>query len=215
MALQLHFHPLSSFCWKVLIALHESGLEFEPHVVDFGDDASREAFVALWPLRKMPVLHDTATGETVGETSIILEHLAARFPEAAWLIPPDPEQALRVRFLDRVFDLHVQQPMQQIVADRIRPEGVLDAVRVAQARTRLRIACDHVERDLVTGGWAVGDRFSMADCAAAPALFYADKVMPLAEAHPRCLAYLGRLQARPSFARVLAEAEPYFAMFPG
>ncbi|HEY9216923.1 MAG TPA: glutathione S-transferase family protein [Phenylobacterium sp.] len=212
MSLTYHYHPLASFCWKVSIALYESGLAFDAQIVDLGDAAARERFYALWPLGKMPVLIED--GEVVAETSIILEHLAERHREARWLLPKSPDLARRVRFLDRIFDLYVQTPMQNIVADRLRPAESRDAFGVAGYRADLKKACDYLEREVVGDGWAMGADFTMADCAAAPALFYADKVQPLAPEHPKCLAYLERLKARPAFARVLEEAEPFFQYFP-
>ena len=213
--LTLHYHPLASFCWKVLIALYETGIPFEAKVVDLGDAPARAAFQALWPLAKMPVLEDRARGEVIPETSIIIEYLERHYPGAAPLIPRDPELALKARLRDRILDTYVQGPMQAIVGDRLRPESARDPYGVGQARAQLAAACGIVEGWMADGGWALGDAFSLADCAAAPALFYADKVAPLGEAFPHTRAYLERLTARPSFARVLAEAEPYFAMFPG
>lgn len=215
MALHLHYHPLSSYCWKVLIALYECDAPFERHIVDLGDETSRAALVALWPIGKMPVLLDDDRDAVVAETSIIIEYLARHYPGAGRLLPSDPEQSLRARFLDRVFDHYVMDQMGKVVADRIRPEGMGDAFGVEPARASLATAYGYAEEQLAAEGWALGEAFTLADCAAAPALFYADKVQPLGEAHPRTTAYLDRLKQRPSFARVLTEAEPYFAMFPG
>ena len=214
MALILHYHPLASFCWKVLIALYENGTPFEPRLVDLGDPASRTAFAALWPIAKMPVLEDSARGCVVPETSIIIEYLDRHYPGPVRMIPDDPERAREVRLLDRIYDNYVQAPMQRIVADRIRPKEARDPYGVEEARRLLRTACDMIERDMADRRWAAGEAFGLADCAAAPALFYADKVMPLASDHPHALAYLERLKARPSMARVLTEAEPYFRYFP-
>jgi glutathione S-transferase len=215
MSLTLHMHPLSSYCWKVLIALYENDTPFEARVLDLGDPAVVAAFKALWPTTKMPLLCDTARDRTVPETSIIIEYLQATYPGPVRFIPDDPDAALRTRLMDRLFDLYVMTPMQAIVADRIRPADVAkDPYGVAQARTQIAMAYDLLETELAGRTWAAGETFSLADCAAAPALFYADKVAPLGAAHPVVSAYLDRLLARPSFARVLQEAEPYFAMFP-
>lgn len=214
MALTLHYHPLASFCWKVQIGLHESGLPFEPVIVDLGDPDSRRAFLAVWPMGKMPALVDGADGTVVAETSIILEYLAQRFQAARWLLPSNADLAREARFRDRIFDLYVQLPMQRIVADRLRPAASRDPLGVESARAELKAGCDLVEQRFAEGPWGLGEAFSIVDCAAAPALYYADKVAPLGAAHPRCLAYLERLKARPSFARVLQEAEPYFQFFP-
>jgi glutathione S-transferase len=214
MALTLYHHPLASFCWKVTIAFHESGIPFESHVVDLGDEDSRRRFLAVWPLGKMPVLHDAEADRTIPESTIILEYLAGSRPSAAWLLPGDAEAAREVRLRDRFFDLHVQQPMQKIVTDRLRPAGRGDAHGVEAARQDLRKALDFVEEHWATGAWAAGEAFTMADCAAAPALFYADKVAPFRHSHPRSWAYLGRATERPSFVRVLDEARPFMHLFP-
>ena len=215
MSLTLHMHPLSSYCWKVLIALYENETPFEARVLDLSDPAVVAAFKALWPTTKMPLLRDDAAGRTVPETSIIIEYLQAAYPGPMRFIPEDPDAALRTRLMDRLFDLYVMTPMQAIVADRIRPPNVAkDPYGVAQARERLAMAYEMLEAELAGRTWAAGEDFSLADCAAAPALFYADKVAPLGETYPNVSAYLDRLLSRPSFARVLQEAEPYFKMFP-
>lgn len=215
MTLTLHYHPLASFCWKVLIALYENATPFEPRIVDFGDPQSASEFRSLWPMAKMPVLVDSDRGETVPETTIIIEYLELHHPGPVELLPSDPDRALKVRLQDRFYDHYVQHPMQKIVADRIRPEGRKDPEGVEQARAMLRTAFGVAEAEMAGRQWAAGDAFTMADCAAAPGLFYADKVEPFEASNPNLAAYLERLRARPSFARVLAEAEPYFAMFPG
>jgi len=214
MSLTLHMHPLSSYCWKVLIALYENDTPFEAQVLDLSDPAVVAAFKALWPTTKMPLLCDTARDRTVPETSIIIEYLQAAYPGPVRFIPDDPDAALRTRLMDRLFDLYVMTPMQAIVGDRIRPAGAQDPHGVAQARAQLAMAYDLLETELAGRTWAAGEAFSLADCAAAPALFYANKVAPLTDAHPTVSAYLDRLLARPSVVRVLREAEPYFAMFP-
>jgi glutathione S-transferase len=214
MSLKLYFHPLASFCWKALIAFYETDTPFEPQVVDLGDPVSSAEFRRLWPMAKMPMLRDEARDETVPESTIVIEYLAQRYPGRAQLIPEDAELARQVRLADRFYDHYVQEPMQKIVGDRLRREGQHDPFGVEQARAMLATAYGLVDRDMAGRAWAVGEAFSLADCAAAPALFYADKVAPLGE-HRNAAAYLERLKARPSFARVLAEAQPYFAMFPG
>ena len=215
MSLTLHMHPLSSYCWKALIALYENDTPFEARVLDLSDPAVVAAFKALWPTTKMPLLCDTARDRAVPETSIIIEYLQAAYPGPVRFIPDDPDAALRTRLMDRLFDLYVMTPMQAIVGDRIRPADIAkDPYGVAQARGQLAMAYDLLEAELAGRTWAAGEDFSLADCAAAPALFYANKLAPLGEDHPNVSAYLDRLLTRPSFARVLQEAEPYFAMFP-
>jgi glutathione S-transferase len=214
MTLTLHMHPLASFCHKVLIALYENGTPFEPYVVDLGDAAANAAFKTLWPMGNMPVLRDEARDRTVAETSIIIEYLDHHYPGAIRFIPADPELALQARFGDRFYDLYVQQPMQKIVTDRLRPAGENDHHGVGQARTLLQTAYGVIEHEMASRIWAAGEAFTIADCAAAPALFYANMVAPFGDTHHRIAAYFGRLSQRPSFARVLREAEPYFKLIP-
>jgi glutathione S-transferase len=212
MSLTLHYHPLASFCWKVLIGLYENATPFEPVIVDLGDPEGRTAFLKVSPFGKMPALVDSGRGETVFETTIILDYLDRHYPWTTRFTPEDPDAARQVRLWDRIFDTYVQEPMQKIVGDRIRPPGTGDAFGVEQARGQLAQAYAYLE-PRVGDGWMAGE-FGLADCAAAPALYYADKVAPFGTGHPRLTAYLERLKARPSFARVLEEAQPYFHMFP-
>jgi glutathione S-transferase len=214
MSLTLYYHPLASFCWKVLIALYEAETPFAREVVDLGDKASRSRFLAIWPMGKMPVLVDAARGETIPETSIIIEYLARHQPGAATLLPTEPELALQTRLRDRFYDLYVQEPMQKIVTDRLRPAGANDGFGVEAARAQLRTSYELVETQMAGRTWAVGETFTLADCAAAPALYYANRVEPFGAMRPNAAAYLERLLARPSVARTVAEAQPYFALFP-
>ena len=214
MSLTLHAHPLSSFCWKVLIGLYENDTPFENAMVNLGDPAGREAFRKLSPMGKMPALRDHGRDETVNETSVILDYLDLHYPGPVRFVPAHADFAWRMRFWDRFFDHYVHHPMQRIVADRLRPKESKDGFGVDEAYGQLAQACDHLETVLADGRtWMCGD-FGLADCAAMPALFYADKVQPLAERWPLCLAYLERLKARPSVQRVLTEAEPFFQYFP-
>lgn len=212
MSLILYYHPLSSFCWKALIALYEAEIPFTPRLVNLGDPADRAAFQAVWPLAKFPVLRDEASGRTIPESTIIIDDLAQRHPSAATLIPADPDQARQVRLLDRLFDSYVHAPLQQVVGERMRPDGSHDPFGVEQARGLIRQGYETIQ-PMIAGPWAAGDAFTLADCAALPALFYADYAVPLA-GWPPLAAYLARLKARPSVARVLAEAEPFFQYFP-
>jgi len=212
--LSLYFHPLSSFCQKALVALYENDTPFEPVIVDFSDAASAAAFKQIWPIGKIPVLRDAARDRTVPEASIIIEYLAQHHPGATPLLPTDPESARQTRLSDRFFDLYVNVPMQKIVTDKLRPAGKNDSYGVDEARTLLRTAIGMVDQDMASKRWAMGEAFGMADCAAAPALFYADMVQPFGDGHKNAAAYLRRLVERPSFARALAEAKPYFAMIP-
>ena len=214
MSLKLYFHPLSSFCQKALIALYENDTPFEPHIVDLGDEASRTAFMKIWPIGKFPVLRDEAKDRTVPESSIIIEYLAQHYPGRTSLVPADADLARQTRLRDRFFDLYVNVLMQKVVTDRLRPAGKSDPYGVEQAKALLRIGYRMIDEDMATKTWAMGDAFGMADCAAAPALFYANHVMPLGDAHRNAARYLGRLMERPSFARAIEEAKPYFAMIP-
>jgi glutathione S-transferase len=214
MTLKLHYHPLSSYCWKALIALYENGTLFEPVLVDLGDSASRAAFLEVWPLGKFPVIEDTARAWTVPESSIVVEYLAQHYPGPVALLPSDPDRARQVRMRDRFIDLYIHNQMQRIVGDRLRPADAKDPFGVEQARAQMRAALTLMEQDIAGKAWLMGDAFTLADCAAAPALFYGDRIVPLAPDFPATAAYLARLKARPSFARVLKEAEPYFHMFP-
>lgn len=214
MSLQLYFHPLSSFCQKVLVALYENDTPFEPHIVDLGDEVSRAAFKKIWPLGKFPVLRDVARNRTVPESSIIIEYLTQHYPGGTPLVSPDAELAGRIRASDRFFDWYVELPMQKIVGDRMRPAGKHDPHGVEEARALLRTALDIIDREMATQRWAAGDAFSMADCAAAPALFYANMVAPFGDTHGNVARYFARLTERPSFARAIKEAQPYLALIP-
>jgi glutathione S-transferase len=214
MTLRLYMHPLASYCWKALIAFYEADIPFEREIVDLRDERQRADFLKLTPLGKFPILVDEEAGKGYPESSIIIEYLATRYPSAARLIPADRDLALRVRLSDRFYDNYVHAPMQRIVADRIRPADQKDPAGVAQAHFDLEAALALVDRDMSEGGWATGLTFTLADCSAAPALFYSNEVAPFGDRHPGCARYLQRLAERPSFARVLAEAAPYFNMFP-
>jgi glutathione S-transferase len=212
MPLTLYYHPLSSFCWKALIALYEADVAFEPRQVNLGDPEDRAAFQAVWPLAKFPVLRDRARGTTIPESSVIIDYLARTQPSAASLVPSDPDRAMQARLIDRLIDSYIHVPFQQIVAERMRPDGQHDPFGVTQARGQIRTGYKLVA-PMIAGPWAMGDAFTMADCAALPALYYADYAVSLAD-WPELAAYLGRLKTRPSVARVLSEAEPFFQYFP-
>ena len=214
MPLKLYYHPLASYCQKVLVALYENGTPFETQLVNLGDAKERADFVALWPLGKFPVIRDETRGRTIPESSAIIEYLALHHPGPVALIPQDAELAWQVRMQDRFLDLYVHNEMQRIVGNRLRPADKKDPFGVEQARAQLATCYDMLERDLASKTWAVGESFTMADCAAAPALFYANLVQPFEASHPNLKAYFGRLMQRPSFKRVVEEAKPYFHMFP-
>jgi glutathione S-transferase len=215
MTLTLHYHPLSSFCHKVLIALYENGVPFEKHLLNLGDETERARFKALWPAGKMPVLSDEARAQTVPETTVIIDYLDRQYPGAHPLLPKDEDEAMQTRLWDRLFDLYVHLPMQKIVGDRLRPEGVRDAHGVAEASATMQMAYDMIEKHMTNRTWAGARDFSLADCAAAPALFYGSFTTPFSKTdRPKLSAYFERLLARPSVARTISEAKPFFQYFP-
>jgi glutathione S-transferase len=214
MSLTLHFHPLASYCWKALIALYENDTPFTPHKVDLGNPAERAALLRLWPIGKFPVLGDDARGQTVPESSIIIEYLDRHYPGPTRFIPADPEPALQTRLRDRFYDLYVHFPMQKIMVDRLRPADKRDPHGVEEARTQLRTSYAMIDKQMSAGTWAMGEAFSLADCAAAPSLFYGNMAVPFGDDQKNLRAYFERLKARPSLARVMKEAEPYFNMVP-
>jgi glutathione S-transferase len=210
----LHYHPLSSCCQKVLIALDELGIEVHQQFLNLGDPAERQAFLALWPTGKMPLLMDQ--GRAVPETSLIIEHLQRHHAGAGrWLIPADPDEAAQVRLWDRLFDLYVMTPMQACTAHLLRPPEARDTFGAAVARESLSTAYAWIDSHMTGRTWVAGDNFSMADCAAAPALFYAVSYVPMAPQHGRLAAYFERLMQRASVARTIDAARPYFKFYPG
>lgn len=207
MSLQIFLHPLSSYCHKVLIPLYENGTAFTPRLLVPEDPATGEEFRRLSPTGKMPLLHDTRRSAVVTESSVIIEYLQGFYPGPFELIPVDVERAWQVRQWDRLLDLYLHAPLQKIVADRL-----AGGIETPGSREQIRASYARLEQQL-TGEWLVGP-FSLADCAAAPALFYADLAEPMGAEFPRVKSYLIRLISRPSYARVLTEAEPYFGLFP-
>jgi glutathione S-transferase len=214
MSLKLYFHPLSSFCPKVLVAVYENDTPFEPHIVDLADEITTAEFKKLWPIGKFPVLRDEAKDRTVPESSIIIEYLGQHYPGRTQFVPADTELAWQTRLRDRFYDLYVHEPMQKVIGDRLRPAASKDPYGVEQAKARLQTAYGMIDQEMGTKSWAMGDAFSMADCAAAPALFYANLVMPFGDTHKNVAGYFDRLMERPSFARAVEEAKPYFKLFP-
>jgi len=208
--LELFGHPFSSYTWKVLTALYADGTEFHFRQVP-EDEGNYAELKRIWPFGKFPLLIDD--GQPVFETTPIIEHLQAHHPGPnVWI--PDGELGRRVRFLDRFFDLHVQGNMQPAVNNALRPEDARDAYGEAKARENLAIAYDWLEANLPEAEWAAGDNFTLADCAAAPALFYADWVEEIGETRPRLKGYRARLLAQPAVSRCVEEARPYRAYFP-
>ena len=213
MPLTLYFHPLASYCHKALIALYENGTPFTPHLVDLGNAEANAAFKSIWPMGKFPVLADGA--RIVPESTTIIEHLALHRPGPWAPLPADAAHPADVRALDRFWDLHVHNNMQKVIGDRIRPADKKDPFGVEQALAAVHTALGMAEGQMASRRWAAGEALTLADCAAAPPLFFCDLVVtPLAGSYPNLAAYLERLKTRPSYARVLAEAEPYLGWVP-
>ncbi|ANK91978.1 MULTISPECIES: glutathione S-transferase family protein [Rhizobium] len=214
MSLVLYGHPLASFCHKVLIALYENATSFENRLIDLSDETSRADLFRFWPIGKMPLLRDEARDSTIPETTIIIEYLDHYYPGPVRLLPLEIDRALQVRLWDRFFDQYVQVPMQTLVSHRRRPEGTADEIEMAACKATLTTAYAMIEKQLGESPWITGEAFTMADCAAAPALFYAETLVPFSQEQPKLGAYYDRLLARPSFARALEEARPYFKFYP-
>lgn len=208
--MKLYAHPFSSYCQKVLIALYENDTPFEFRML--ADAESMAELEGLWPMKRFPVLLDGA--RTITEASIIIEHLGLEHPGPVRLIPQDPRAALEVRALDRFFDNYVSTPQQKVVFDAIRPEELRDATGVADAKAMLETSYRWLDGHMAGREWAAGDAFSLADCGAAPFLFYADWTHPIDPAFANVLTYRRRLLARPSFAQAVDEARPYRQLFP-
>ena len=207
---QLYAHPFSSYCQKVLTALYENDTPFEMHLLE-GSEAMRE-LAALWPMKRFPVLEEG--GRTVIEATSIIEYLAVHHPGTTRFIPEDRDAAIEVRMMDRFFDNYISTPQQKVVFDAMRPEDARDPHGVAQARAMLDTAYAWLDNVMADRTWAAGDEFTLADCAAAPFLFYADWTYPIDEKFKNVWNYRRRLLARPSFARAVDEARPYRGYFP-
>lgn len=212
MSLALYAHPFSSYCQKVLIALYENDTPFELRLLGPGEERRAAEHRVLWPLGRIPVLVDG--GRTVVEASIIVEHLDLHRPGRTRFLPMDPCAGLEVRTLDRIFDNYVMTPMQRIVFDAMRAPADRDRQGVAEAHELLDTAYRWLDQTLKGREWAAGGAPSLADCAAAPALFYADWVHPIGETLASLRAFRRRLLAWPPFARAVDEARPYRPLFP-
>ena len=210
MPLTLYYHPLSSYCHKVLVALYEYAIEFEPRIIDLSNEADRAELQALWPLCKFPVIRDQKNPQGLAESSIIIEYLDRFYAGQHCLLPSDWDTALQVRLWDRFSDLHVQTPMQQIVADRLfATNGDL-----SKQRASLLTAYGMLDRQLASRTWVASPDFSLADCAATPALFYASTLVPFPDDCRHLSAYFERLTQRPSVQRVIDQAKPWFSFYP-
>jgi glutathione S-transferase len=208
--LRLYAHPFSSYSQKVLIALYENATPFTYRNLE--DQDASEELARLSPVGRFPVLVDAQ--RVVFESTAIIEHLQAHHSGPARLVPEHPDAAIEARMLDRFFDSYVMTPMQKLVLDHLRPQDARDAYGLTEARALLDKAYAWLDARLEGRTWACGEGFGLADCAAAPALFYADWVHPISQAQPRARAYRDRLLARPSFARAVDEARPFRSYFP-
>ena len=208
--MKLYAHPFSSFCQKALIAFYENDIAFEYRTLE--DPSANAELLALWPLKRFPVLQDGET--TVLESSSIIEYLQAYYPGPIRLIPDDAAAAVEVRMMDQVFDNYVSTPQGRIVFNSMRAETDRDPLGDAEARKMLETTYAWLDQRLAGREWATDHGFSLADCAAAPALFYADWTHPIPERFETLKAYRARLLARPSIARCVDEARPYRDYFP-
>lgn len=212
MTLTIHEHPFASYCWKALIALDELELPFERVFV--GGEEDRAKLAELWPMGGIPVLVDDEAGVTLPEATVIVEYLD-ELAGGGRLIPADSTVAIDVRLWDRIFDGYVMTPMQKIVLDSLRPEGSNDLVGVEEARAELDRAYEMLNDRLPADSWAAGDDFTLADCSAAPSLFYARVVHRWDEAKFSTLTdYYRRLESRPSVAKVIDEGREFRSVFP-
>ena len=212
MSLKLYAHPFSSYSQKVLIALYENGTPFEWRQVSPENPEIVAEFAALWPIKRFPLLVDGT--RVVRESTIIIEYLGLNHPGPVPLVPADPRAALEARSMDRFFDNYISTPQQKIVFDAMRPEGTHDSYGVQEAREMLERGYAWLDKVMAEREWAAGDNFSLADCAAAPFLFYADWTHRIDPSFSHVIAYRKRLLARPSFARAVDEARRYRSFFP-
>lgn len=212
MSLKLYAHPFSSYCQKALVALYENRTSFDFMMLDGEHPDIFSEFASLWPIKRFPLLVDD--DRVVIEASTIIEYLGLHHPGPVPLIPADAKQALEVRIMDRFFDNYISTPQQKVVFDSMCPADERDARGVADARRMLDTAYAWLDRVMADRQWAAGDDFSLADCGAAPFLFYADWTHRIDVRFGNVLAYRERLLARPSFARAVDEARPYRGFFP-
>lgn len=210
MTLELFAHPFSSYCQKALIAFYENDLPFTLRMLE--DPGVGEELASLWPMKRFPILREN--GRVVLEASIIIEYLQVHHPGPVTLIPEEPELALEVRMLDRFFDNYVMTPQGNCVFDALRPPEARDPHGVEDARRMLDTSYAWLDERMQGRTWAVGDTFTLADCAAAPSLFYADWTHRIPEQYTSLAAYRARLLQRPSFARAVDEARRFRHYFP-
>lgn len=204
---KLYYHPLSTFSQKVLTAFHEKNVAFTPEIVDLRDEAKRAEYRKLYPLGKIPVLVRD-DGWMIPESTIIIEYLEGHFDSGTRLIPKDADRARQARFFDRMYDQYLNDSIATLVFESWKPEAKRNPEAIERARFRAGVMYDFMEKNLEGKSWSLGEEFTMADCAAAPPLLYAPRVFPF-EGRKNIQAYWERLRSRPSYQRVLKEAEPY------
>lgn len=213
--MKLYYNPVSSYSMKALMALYEKNVDFTPAVVNLMDPAARAEYEKIYPIGKVPFLAvEDKDNWLVPESSIIIEYIDRHHPGGTKLIPDDPDLARQVRHRDRFMDCYVNDPMQKVFFDGMRPAGKNDPFGVEQAHARLETALTMLDAQMANKTWAMGDAFSMADCAAAPCLFYCKKVHPY-DGKKNVVGYANRLMERPSFQKVLKEAQPILAQMGG
>ncbi|MFZ5719065.1 MAG: glutathione S-transferase family protein [Pseudomonadota bacterium] len=210
MTIELFAHPFSSYCQKALIAFYENDVPFTYRMLE--DAGVGEEFASLWPIKRFPIVREN--GRVVLEASIVIEYLQVHHPGPVKLIPEDPDLALEVRMLDRVFDNYVMTPQGKLVFDALRPADSRDPTGVEEARKTLGTSYAWLDQRMEGRTWAVGETFTLADCAAAPSLFYADWTHRIPEQYRNLTAYRARLLQRPSFARAVDEARRFRHYFP-
>ncbi|PHZ83435.1 glutathione S-transferase [Paremcibacter congregatus] len=211
--MKLYYHPLSTYSQKVLIACYEKGIAFEPHVINVSNPKERAAFRGIYPLGKIPLLV-TEDQRLIPESSIIIEYFDQAFPNSPDLIPKDPEQARQVRFRDRMHDLYLNDPIVALLFESRKPEAEQDFPLIHKSRHTLDVIYEFLNNQINNHSWSNGEQFSMADCAAAPALFYAQRIYPFAK-YPNIKAYFSRLMGHPAYRKVIKEAEPLVKKFLG
>ncbi len=212
MTIAFYGHPFSSYCMKALIALYENDIPFEWRMLSPDHPENGAKMAAMWPIQRFPVLVDG--DRQVMEATAIIEYLAAYRPGPVKLIPADPKAAVEVRMMDRIFDNYVMTPQGKCVFDFIRKPENRDAQGVADAKAMLETIYAWLDTKMAGHDWAVGNDFTLADCAAGPSLFYADWTHAIPEKFTTLIAYRKRLLARPSFARAVDEARPFRPFFP-
>jgi glutathione S-transferase len=204
--MKLYYNPLSTYCQKVMIAFNEKGIAYEPHVVDLMSAEGRASYEEINPFGKVPFFKPSEDWQVPESTSII-EYLEDKFPNTPRLIPAGGGDAARqVRFMDRMADLYLNEPIVELQFQKIGFRAQ-DNDRAARARKFVSISYGYYDKRLAKQPWLCGESFTMADCAAIPALYYAQAVMPF-DAHSNIVAYWERARKRPSYAKVKAEFEP-------